>query len=70
MIPKINIIHGRLLEPFFNCYVEKHYPGYEFSTEEQILEKIEIFKKEWQETGEFLNSVEEVKMIYEVVSRL
>jgi hypothetical protein len=61
MIPKINIIHGKLLEPFFNCYVEKHYPDYEFKSDEEVKEKIELFRKEGQKNSDkILNAICEV----------
>lgn len=58
MIPKINIVHGKLLEPFFNFYVKAKYPDYKFRTDEEVRNKITLFKQEGQKVaGVILNAI-------------
>lgn len=60
-MPKINIRHGRLLEPFFRDYILNKYPNHVFFSEEEVLEKVEIFKQTFREKGE-----EALKRIQEI----
>jgi hypothetical protein len=47
MKPKIIIKHGKLLEPFFRVFISQKYPDYIFHTNEEVLEKVKIFKNNW-----------------------
>ena len=54
----INIEYGKLIDPFFKDFVEKKYPDYEFPTEEDVLNKVNLFKEAWKEKGGlFMNDV-------------
>jgi len=56
MKPTINIRYGKLIDPFFKDSVKVSYPDYVFPTEEQVLEKIGLFKKAWNEKeSDFIN---------------
>lgn len=56
MTTVINIKRGKLLEPYFQAYVLQRYPDYQFPPEDEISEKIKIFKAEFVKSGEeFLN---------------
>lgn len=60
-IPKINIRHGRLLEPFFKDYILNKYPDHVFFSEEEVLEKVDVFEKTFSERGN-----EALKRMYEI----
>ncbi len=61
MKPQINIKYANLLDPFFKDHVLVKYPTYQFPTEEQVLEKVKLFKKAWVKHEEiFINSVTEI----------
>lgn len=51
MKPIINIRYGNLIDPFFKDSVIAKYPDYDFPSEEKVLEKVELFKKAWEEQG-------------------
>lgn len=49
MKPSINIRHGKLIEPFFNGYVSLNYPDFKFPSDEEVRDKVDLFKKSWDE---------------------
>lgn len=52
----INIKYGKLIDPFFKDSVLVNYPDYTFPSTEEVLEKVQIFKAEWQKHEEpFMN---------------
>jgi len=56
MKPTINVRHGKLIEPFFNGYVSLNYPDFEFPSDEEVKNKVELFKNIWREKEEvFIN---------------
>lgn len=48
----INIKYGKLIDPFFKDSVLVNYPNYTFPSKENVLEKVTLFKNEWQKHEE------------------
>jgi hypothetical protein len=56
MKPVFNIKYGKLIDPFFKVYISVNYPDYKFLSNEDILEKVKLFRKAWEEKGHlFIN---------------
>lgn len=47
MRPRLTIKYGKLLEPFFHCYIEQKYPGFEIPDEAAVKAKVRLFRNEW-----------------------
>jgi len=49
MRPEFNIKYGKLIDPFFKDSVGLNYPDYKFPLVEDVLEKVKLFRKVWEE---------------------
>lgn len=49
--PILNIKYGKLLDPFFKEYVSVKYPDAQIPKEEDVLDKVKVFKDVWKKEG-------------------
>jgi len=52
MKPKIKIKYGKLIDSFFKDSVNVSHLDFEFPTKEEVLKKVELFKKAWNDNGD------------------
>ena len=44
-IPNITVKYGKLIDPYLKDWVKDRYPDYKFPTQEEVNDKIKLFKK-------------------------
>lgn len=60
-IPQINIRYGKLIDPFFKDSVSLNYPGYQFPTEEEVKNKVKLFRSVFEkDKGIFFEMLEDL----------